>query len=121
MNVLRKINGVTLIELMVVLVVLSIGIIPIALVQTRSNRDVFESGQHSEALNVANQQMETVKSLGFNNAVSDSGTAGASNTYAWRRIVQPAGFGLSNVTVRVQWQEGGNQRTIQLENLLSMR
>ena len=115
---IRNNKGVTMVELIVVLIVLAVGIIPIAIVQTRANRDVFHSGQRTEALQVGHLHMERAKSLGFTNAVSDSGTAGP---YTWQTDVQPAGFGLSEVTVTIQWMEGADQRQIQLSNLLSMR
>ena len=111
-------KGMSLVELMVVLLILSIGIIPIALVQTQSNRDVFNSGQRTEALNIGQMQMERVKALGFNNAASDSGTVGV---YTWSTSVQPAGFGLEQLTVTVQWQEQGEPRSLQLSNVMSMR
>jgi prepilin-type N-terminal cleavage/methylation domain-containing protein len=111
-------KGFSLAELMVVLVVLAVGLLPIAMVQTRSSQDVFNSGQRTEALNIAQMQMERTRSLGFNNAVADSGLAGP---FAWRTDVQAAGFGLSSVAVTVRWQERGKQRSLTLNNLLSMR
>lgn len=111
-------KGVSLVELMVVLVVLTLGIIPIAAVQTRSNRDVFKSGQRTEALNLAQMQMERTRSLGFNNAVSDSGQVGV---YDWQTVVAPRSFGLNTITVTVQWQEQGVQRSETLQGMVSMR
>ena len=97
-------KGVTLVELMVVLVVLTIGLLPIALVQSRARSDVFNSGQRTEAINIAQMQMERTKSVGFANAVSGAGTIGAFN---WNTVVQPVSSGLSSVTITVQWQEKG--------------
>ena len=111
-------KGVSLVELMVVLVILTIGIIPIAIVQPRANRDVFDSGRHTMAVNIADMRMEQAKSLGFNNAVSDSGQVG---TFRWRTIVQPQAWGLNSVRVTVQWDEAGDQRNITLNTLLSTR
>ena len=62
--------GFTLIELMVVLIILAIGLLPLALVQTRAQQDVFESGQFSDAVQIAQLQMESAKSLGFGNIVA---------------------------------------------------
>jgi prepilin-type N-terminal cleavage/methylation domain-containing protein len=119
MRILPKNNkGVSLIELMIVLVILAAGLIPIAAVQTRSNRDVFDSGQYTEALNIAQMQMERVRNLGFNNAVSDSGSVG--NMDWWARV-QPAGIRLNSIEVTVQWQEQGDTQQVQLSNLLSSR
>jgi len=97
--------GFSLVELMVVLVILTVGLLPLALVQTRAQQDVFESGQFSEAVQVANLQMESAKSLGFGNAAADSGVA--DGVYTWNRQVQPVGgtTGLDQITVTVSWNE----------------
>ena len=117
-NLLKCSKGVTLVELMVVVIVLSIGIIPIAAVQTHSSRDVVKSGQRTIALSVAQNQMERIRNLGFNAAVSDSGLVG---DYVWAATVTNESFGLSRVAVTVNWSEGTKQRTLQLDNLLSTR
>ena len=111
-------KGLTLVELMVVLVVLAIGIIPIAAVQTRSHRDVFKSGQRTEALNIAEMEMERTRSLGFNNAASGAGQVGV---YQWQTVVATKSFGLKSISVTVQWQEQGVQRSATLQGLVSMR
>ena len=112
-------DGVTLIELMVLLIILSIAILPIAAVQTRSNRDVFNSGMRTEALNVASFQMENARALGFTSAASDSGNVGG--IYTWATTVTPVSFGLNSVTVTVAWKEQGDVRSLQLTNMLSTR
>ena len=117
-RLLESTKGMSLVELMVVLIVLSVGILPLTLVQTRSSTDVFNSGQRTEALNLGQMQMERVKALGFNNAVTDSGTVGV---YTWDAQVLPAGLGLEQITVTVQWQEQGEPRSLQLSNVMSMR
>jgi prepilin-type N-terminal cleavage/methylation domain-containing protein len=111
-------KGVTLVELMVVMIVLAIGLLPLAFVQILSQRDVFHSGQRTEALNIAQMQMERAKTLGFQSAVPDSGITGP---FSWRTDVQVAGVGLNLVTVTVQWQERGDPRTVTFRNLLSWR
>jgi Tfp pilus assembly protein PilV len=117
-TLLKSTSGITLVEVMVVLVVIAIGIIPIAIVQTNSSRDVVKSGQRTGALTVAQNQMERVKNLGFTAAASDSGSAGP---YNWRAIITNQGIGLSRVTVTVTWAEGADQRMLQVDNLLSTR
>ncbi len=111
-------KGVTLVELLVVLVVLTVGLIPIALVQLRANKDVFHSGQRTEALSIAQMRMEQVKSMGFNNAVSNNGTVGI---YSWNTNIQPAGSGINSVTITVQWPEDGEQRDVTIRNMVAGR
>ena len=119
MSWIKDQSGVSMVELMVVLVVLTIGILPIAAVQTRSHRDVFDSGNRTEALNIAHLQMERAKGMGFNNAVTDSGWVNA--VYRWDTVVANQGFGLNSVAVTVQWQERGRNQSITINNLLSLR
>jgi len=110
--------GFSLVELMVVLVILAIGLLPLALIQTRAQQDVFESGQYTEALQVAQLQMEAAKSQGFGNVVTDSGLVDA---YTWRTTVTNVSFGLDQVVVQVQWNEKGRQRNIQIMDRISFR
>ena len=110
--------GFSLVELMVVLVILAIGLLPLALIQTRAQQDVFESGQYTEALQVAQLQMEAAKSQGFGNAVTDSGLV---DVYTWRTTVANVSFGLDQIVVEVQWDEKGRQRNIQIMDRVSFR
>jgi prepilin-type N-terminal cleavage/methylation domain-containing protein len=110
--------GFSLVELMVVLVILAIGLLPLALIQTRAQQDVFESGQYTEALQVAQLQMESAKSQGFGSAVTDSG---AVDTYTWRATVSNVSFGLDQIVVDVQWNEKGRQRNVQIIDRVSFR
>jgi prepilin-type N-terminal cleavage/methylation domain-containing protein len=111
-------TGFSLVELMVVLVILAIGLLPLALIQTRAQQDVFESGQYTEALQVAQLQMESAKSQGFGSAVTDSG---AVDSFTWRATVSNVSFGLDQIVVDVQWNEKGRQRTVQIIDRVSFR
>ena len=115
---MSKQDGFSLVEIMVVLVILTIGLLPLAIVQTRAQQDVFESGQFSDALNVAQMQMETAKSQGFGNAVTDSGQV---DIYSWRTTVTNVSFGLDRIAVRVGWNEKGEPRAVQVVNMISFR
>jgi prepilin-type N-terminal cleavage/methylation domain-containing protein len=117
-NVSRNSAGFSLVELLVVMVILAIGLLPLALVQTRAQQDVYESGQYTEALQVAQLQMETAKSLGFGNAQPDSGLV---DIYTWRADVNNVSFGLDQIVVTVQWNEKGRQRNIQIMDRISFR
>jgi prepilin-type N-terminal cleavage/methylation domain-containing protein len=117
-NSLRQTAGFSLVELMVVLVILAIGLLPLALIQTRAQQDVFESGQYTEALQVAQLQMETTKSLGFGNAAADSGLV---DIFAWRSSVDNVSFGLDQIVVSVAWNEKGQTRRIQIMDRISFR
>jgi prepilin-type N-terminal cleavage/methylation domain-containing protein len=111
--------GFSLVELMVVMVILTIGLLPLALVQTRAQQDVFESGRFSDAVHVAQLQMESAKSLGFSNIPIDSGLV--DGAFLWRRQVTNVSFGLDQITINVRWSEKGNPQTITIFDMISMR
>lgn len=112
-------SGFTLVELMVVLVILTIGLLPLALVQTRAQQDVLETGQFSNAVQLAQLQMESAKALGFGNIPSDSGMVDV--VYNWNRQVQNISPGLDQITLNVSWSEKGKPRNIVIRNLISTR
>ncbi len=110
--------GFTLVELIVAVLLIGIGLLPIAAVQTGSTRDVVATGQHTRALSIAQGQMETTRTAGFAAAQTDSGVTG---TFAWRTVVTNVSPSLLQVDVTVSWTEQGTPRTLVLNNLLSQR
>jgi prepilin-type N-terminal cleavage/methylation domain-containing protein len=113
-------KGVTLIELMIVLVVISIGLLALSGVQTSSSRDVDATGRHSHAIQLAKNQMEVARAAGYTLVVPDSGLSGPFtwNTAVTESVADP---GLKTVVVSVTWTEHGRQRSVRLEDLLSSR
>lgn len=110
--------GFSLVELMVAVILIAIGILPIAAVQSGSTRDVVATGQHTRALSVAQGQMEVARAAGFGVAATDSGQTGV---YSWRTDVNTVATGLVQVDVTVTWTEQGTPRTLELNNLISTR
>lgn len=114
----RDSAGISMIEVLMVLVVISIGILAIAGIQTHSSSDVYATGRRSTALAVAETQMETTRALGYSQAVS---AAGATGIYNWTSVVAPAGTELSQITVTVKWTVKGVPDSIKLYDLISNR
>lgn len=113
--------GVTIIELMVVLVVVAVGILALSGIQTHSSTDVYATGRKAGALSVAQTQMESKRSLGYAQAVSDTGTTG---NYSWTSVVDTVGpptDGLNRITVTVYWTEKGVTDSTRLFDLISDR
>jgi prepilin-type N-terminal cleavage/methylation domain-containing protein len=110
--------GVTLIEIMVVLVVVSVGVLALSGVQMRSSADVYSTGRHTRALQVAQQRIEIARGGGFALAVSDSGTT---DGFAWRTLVDSADVGLRRVRVSVNWTDKRQARSVQLNDLVAQR
>ncbi|MCI0452282.1 MAG: prepilin-type N-terminal cleavage/methylation domain-containing protein [Candidatus Latescibacteria bacterium] len=117
-NTHRREEGFSLVELMVALVILTIGLLPLAFVQTRAQQDVFDSGRYTEALTIATLEMEQTKSLGFGVAATDTGTV---DNYTWIRDVQNVTPTLDQITVSVSWNERGTPRVVRIINRLSDR
>ncbi len=111
-------EGFTLVELMIAMIIIGIGILPIAAVQTVSTRAVVATGQDTRALSIAQGQMEAVVGAGYTAAVTDSGVVSGLN---WKTIVTTVAPGLRQVDVTVTWTEKGASRTLLLRNLISMR
>jgi len=111
-------GGFTLVEIMMVLLILSVGVLPIALIQHRARREVTESDLYTRAVTLAQAQMERLKSQGFGNIVAQNGVDGP---IAWNATVNNVAFGLDRVEVTVAWQEGGAPMNLTFANMVSMR
>lgn len=111
-------EGFTLVEMLVVMVIISIGILPLALVQTSARRDVQEADNYTRALTIAQEQVEWAKGLGFGVAQPDSGVDG---NVSWRTTITDVDVGLQQVNVEVIFAQGATTDTLQMTSLMSMR
>ena len=111
-------EGFSLVEIMMVLMILSVGIIPLAVIQHQARRDVEESNIYTQSLNVAQSQLERIKGLGFGAAAPDSGVVG---NIQWTARVTNVSFGMDRVEVTTTWLGGGGTQTISVADLVSMR
>ena len=110
--------GISLVELMVVLVIVGVGVLALSAVQTRSSTDVYSTGRQTRALQLAQTRMELARGAGFALATSESGT---SDGFQWQSVVDSAGIGLRRVRISVSWSDQGRARVIELDNLLAQR
>ena len=111
-------DGFTLVEILVVLAILTIGILPLAMVQTQARHEVSKSDRFTQAITLAQSQLEQLKGAGFGNAVPDSGQVGA---IQWRTNVQNISFGLDRLEVTVNWFDGVRDQTMLVSDLVSTR
>ena len=111
--------GVTLIELMMVLVVIAVGILALSGVQTRSSSDVYATGRRTRALAVAQTQLEVARIPGYQ--LVPTTTAGTSDGFGWVTRVDTVGVDLDRLTVTVSWLEKGTPDSLRLIDLLSAR
>lgn len=111
-------DGFTLVEIMMVLMILTVGVLPIAIIQHRARGEVSEADRHTQGIEVAQMHLERVKGMGFGNAASDSGSVGNIN---WTVRVTNISFGLDQVEVVTSWQNDGQQESLTIADLVSMR
>lgn len=111
-------GGFSLVEIMMVLMILSVGIIPLAVIQHQARRDVQESDVYTQSLNIAQSQLERIKGLGFGAAAADSGVVG---NIQWAARVTNVSFGMDRVEVTTTWLGGGGNQSITVSDLVSLR
>lgn len=111
-------DGFTLIEILIVLAVLSIGIIPLALVQSNARREVNHADRYTQAIALAQSRIEQAKGAGFGAAVPDSGDTGQ---LRWVTDVQNVSFGMNQIGVTVTWNDGRTDQSLRMVSLVSMR
>ncbi len=111
-------EGFTLVEILVVLFVLTVGILPLAMIQHRARSEVTESDLFTQGISVAQEQLEKAKGMGFGNAVNDTGAVGNVN---YVTTISNVDFGLDRVDVTVTWLEKGQATTLTISDLVSMR
>ncbi len=111
-------EGFTLVEILMVLMILSIGVLPIAVIQHRARKEVSESDRYTQGIVIASSQLERIKGMGFGNAVADAGNAGE---VAWVAQVNNVAFGLDEIVVTATWQNDGVVETLTVTDLVSMR
>lgn len=110
--------GFTMVELMVAILLIAIGILPVAMVQSRSTRDVVATGQNTRALSIAQDQMEVVRTAGFSTAKIDSGIV---TPFTWKTNVTSLSANLKRVDVTVSWTNRGVAQSLQISDLVSDR
>ncbi len=111
-------EGFTLVEILVVLFILSVGVLPLVIIQHRARRDVMETDRYTQAMMVAQEKLEHAKRLGFGHAVSDSGRIGEID---WVCRVTNQSFGLDRIELTTSWQADDGVRSFTVAGVVSMR
>ena len=110
--------GFTLVEIMMVLMVLTVGVLPIAIIQHRARQEVSESDRYTQGIELAQFHLERTKGMGFGAAVADSGQTGQ---IEWAVQVTNLSFGLDRIEVTTSWQNDGQEESLTIADLVSMR
>ena len=111
-------EGFTLVEILMVLMILTLGVLPIAVIQHQARREVSEADRHTQGIQVAQMHLERIKGMGFGAAASDSGEAGH---IAWTAQVTNIAFGLDRIEVTATWVTDHGPRSLVVADLVSTR
>jgi len=111
-------EGFSLVEILMVLMILSIGILPVVMIQHRARKEVSESDRYTQAVTIAQAQMERIKGMGFGVAAPDSGQAGE---IEWVCNVTNVGIGLDRIEVTASWRSDRGEETLVVADLVSTR
>ena len=111
-------RGFSLVEILVVLMILAIGILPVVIVQHRARREISESDRYTQAITLAQSQMERIKGMGFGVAAPDSGAEGQIN---WVCNVTNIAAGLDRIEVTASWRGDRGQEDLTIADLVSLR
>jgi len=111
-------DGFSLVEILMVLLVMTIGILPVAVIQHRARREVSESDRYSQAVTVAQAQMERIKGRGFGVAAPDSGSEGQID---WVCTVTNVSVGLDRVEITASWNSAQGPESLTVADLVSTR
>lgn len=118
-SVVKPMNkGFTLIELMIAIVILSVGLLGMATLTGSIVRNNKLSNDLSTATTLAQDKMEDIRANGYASAVTEAKTACATpfSEYQREATVTPAA-GMKEVTVKVYW--GSDAHHVELKTILA--
>jgi type IV pilus assembly protein PilV len=116
-------EGFTLIEIMIALVVMSIGLTALAAVQISAIRGNAFSKRMTTAMSIADGKMEQIKNGSYASIISESATqVTQSNMNFTRQVTVTNNSPLANtktVNVTVSWSEGSKSHTVPITTIVS--
>jgi type IV pilus assembly protein PilV len=118
---MKEQNGFTLLEVIIALVIFSIGLLAVASMQMSAIKGNHFSGTLTEATNWAADQMETLLSLPYTDVDLAAGdhTAPQEDIYtiAWNVLDDATTNNTKTITITVAWTDRGSPRTLILQGI----
>jgi type IV pilus assembly protein PilV len=116
-------DGFTLIEIMITLVILSIGLTALAGLQVSAIKGNTFSKRMTAAVSIANQKLEQIKDTAYANILSESSSQiTQSNMSFTRQVTVTNNSPLANtktVNVTVTWSDGSNSHSVPITTIIS--
>jgi type IV pilus assembly protein PilV len=116
-------DGFTLIEVMIALVVMSIGLTALAAVQISAIQGNAFSKRMTTAVSIADEKMEQIKSNLYTKIVSESSSQiTQSNLNFTRQVTVTNNSPLTNtktINVTVSWSEGSKSHSVPITTIVS--
>jgi type IV pilus assembly protein PilV len=115
-------EGFTLIEIMIALVVMSIGLTALAAVQISAIRGNAFSKRMTTAMSIADGKMEQIKNGSYASIISESATQVTQSNMNFTRQVTITNGPLANtrtVNVTVSWSEGSKSHMVPITTIVS--
>jgi type IV pilus assembly protein PilV len=116
-------DGFTLIELMITLVILSIGLVALAGLQVSAIKGNTFSKRMTAAVSIANQKLEQIKDTAYANILSESSTQiTQSNMTFTRQVTVTNNSPMANtktVNVTVTWSDGSDSHSVPITTVIS--
>jgi type IV pilus assembly protein PilV len=113
----------TLIEIMIALVVLSVGLVALAGLQISAIKGNAFSKRMTTAVTIANARLEEIKNTAYANIQSESSTqVSASNMNFTREVTVNNDSPVLNtktVNVTVTWKDGSKSHTVPISTIIS--
>lgn len=113
-------SGFSIVEIMIVFAILGVAMIPLASIQLQSRHQISEAERQSQAVQLAQAQLERIKMAGFESAVADTTDLGAFTRISSAQP-DPVNPFLRELSVEVQWVYNGNPRSVLLAAKQSAR
>ncbi len=113
-------SGFTLIEVMIAMVILTIGLLGTAALITEIIRGNQISNRVTTATTLAQDKMEEIKGSGYDSAADETDNYNTIDDYPlYKRdvVVVPLGTGMKEITVIVYWDSDNSQ--VELQTILA--
>ena len=114
--------GFSLVEVMVTMAVFAIAAAAIASQMFHATATISENNQASEAIALAQQALEDLRTLDYQDMATDSKTVtwkGKTFTVAWKVTEDEPEAGMKTIVVTVSWDEKGKTKSYATQSIYS--